>query len=140
MGTGIPVGHIRVESFNPLLQSRNLLRIFLVDTVLQIILLTQVIGFQKPQPLDSDIQVHFLLDVGIACTQGLDLRIAQCCLVDILGGADGTLGGHDLTDKLLLGFHQLIQVAVKGVLGDIGVDIHLRVFVALSDNTSLPLL
>ena len=78
--------------------------------------------------------------MGIAGAQSLDLRIAQSRLVDVLGGADGTLGGHDLPDEPLLGLYQLEEVAVEGVLGDICVDIHLRVLVALPDDAALPLL
>ena len=40
----------------------------------------------------------------------------------------------------MLGFHQLIQVSVKGILADVGGQTHLRVFVALPHNASMPLL
>ena len=42
--------------------------------------------------------------------------------------------------KFLLGFYQLIQVGIEGALGDIAVNVYLRVFVALPDNAPLPLL
>ena len=42
--------------------------------------------------------------------------------------------------KFLLGFYQLIQVGIEGTLGDIAVNVYLRVFVALPDNAPLPLL
>ncbi len=45
-----------------------------------------------------------------------------------------------MADELLLALHQLIKVAVKGVLGDVGVNVHLWIFVALPDDTALPLL
>jgi len=45
-----------------------------------------------------------------------------------------------LADKLLLALHKLVKVGIEGTLGDIAVNIHLRVFVALPDNAPLPLL
>ena len=42
--------------------------------------------------------------------------------------------------KFLLGFYQLIQVGIEGALGDIAVNVYLRVFVALPDNAPLTLL
>ena len=97
-------------------------------------------GFQKAEPLDSNLQIHLFLDVGIAGTQGFDLCIAQCGFVDVFGGTNRTLGGHDLSDELLLGFYQLVKVGIEGVLGDIGVNVNLRVFVALTDNSAFSLL
>ena len=78
--------------------------------------------------------------MGIAGTQGLDFRIAQRCFVNVLRTAYRGFGGHDLTDELLFPLHQLIQVAVKGIFRYIGVDVHLGILIALTDNTSLPLL
>ena len=42
--------------------------------------------------------------------------------------------------EFLLAFHKLIQIGIKGALGDIAVNVHLRVFVALPDNAALALL
>ena len=95
---------------------------------------------QEFQLLHLNIQVHFLLDVGIAGTQGLDFRVAQSGFINVLRTAYRGFGGHDLTDELLFPLHQLIQVAVKGIFRHIGVDVHLGILIALTDNTSLPLL
>lgn len=78
--------------------------------------------------------------MGIAGAQRLDFRIAQGGFVNVLRRAHWGFAGHDLPNELLLGFHQLIQVAVEGVLRDIGVNIDLLVFVALADDTAFPLL
>ena len=99
-----------------------------------------MVGFQQPQPLNINIQIHLLLDVGIAGTQGLNLGVGQGGFINILRRPHRGFGGHDLTDKLLLGFYQLIQVAVEGVFGDIGVDIHLVVHISLTNDAALPLL
>ena len=78
--------------------------------------------------------------MGIAGAEGLDLRVGQGGFVYILAGPDWGFAGHDLPDELLLALHQLIEIAVKGVLGDIGVDVHLVILVALPDDPALPLL
>jgi len=78
--------------------------------------------------------------VGVAGTQGLDLGVAQSGFINVLRTPDRGFGGHNLTDELLFPLHQLIQVAVKGIFRHIGVDVHLGILIALTDNTSLPLL
>jgi len=45
-----------------------------------------------------------------------------------------------LADKLLLALHQLVEIAVKGVLGDVSVNVHLVILVLLPDDAALPLL
>ena len=42
--------------------------------------------------------------------------------------------------KFLLALHKLVKVGVEGALGDIAVNVYLRVFVALPDDAPLPLL
>ena len=42
--------------------------------------------------------------------------------------------------KFLLALHKLIQIGVEGALGDIAVNVHLRVFITLADDAPLPLL
>ena len=42
--------------------------------------------------------------------------------------------------KFLLALHKLVKVGVEGALGDIAVNVYLRIFVALPDNAPLPLL
>ena len=78
--------------------------------------------------------------MGIAGAEGLDLGVGKRGFVNVLRRAHGAFAGHNLADKLLLALHQLIEVAVKGVLGDVSVNIHLVVLVTLPDNAALPLL
>ena len=99
-----------------------------------------MVGLEQLQTGHINVQIHLLLDVGIAGAQRLDFRIAQGGFVNVLRRAHWGFAGHDLPNELLLGFHQLIQVAVEGVLRDIGVNIDLLVFVALADDSSFPLL
>ena len=99
-----------------------------------------MVGLQEPEALHINVQVHLLLDVGIAGAEGLDLRIGQGGFVDVLRRAHRAFAGHDLPDEFLLALHQLIEVAVKGVFCDIGVDVHLVILVALPDDPALPLL
>ena len=68
------------------------------------------------------------------------LCIRKGCLINIFGRTDRRFAGHDLPDKLLLGFHQLIKVGIKGVLCDVGVDFYLRVLISLTDDPPFPLL
>ena len=77
---------------------------------------------------------------SVAAGQRLDLGIRKRLLIHIFGGANRRFAGHNLRYKFLLGFYQLIQVGIEGALGDIAVNVHLRIFVALPDNAPLPLL
>ena len=108
--------------------------------ILQRVFLTQVAAFQQLQLGNLNVQVHLLLDVRIAGGQCLDLGVGQNGIVHIFGHANRRPAGENLRDEFLLGFHQLIQVSVKGVLADVGGQTHLRVLVALPHNTSMPLL
>ena len=123
-----------------LLQSPDLLGEGVDDLILQGVTLAQMVRLQELQPGDFDIQIHLLFDIGISGAEGLDLGVGQGLLVDVLGGADRRFRGHDLADELLLGLHQLIEVAVEGVFRDVGEDLDFLVLVALSDDTALPLL
>ena len=98
-----------------------------------------MVGLQELQTRHFNVQVHLLPDIRIACTKRLDLCIRKGLLVNVLGGANRALARHDLPNELLLALHQLIQVAVEGVLRHIGIDSHLRILIALTDDTTFPL-
>ena len=123
----------------PLLQISDFLRELVDDLILQGVPLAQMVGLQELQPGNLNVQVHLLTNIGIARTQGLDLRIRQRLLVNVLGGVNRALARHDLPDELLLVLHRLIKAAVKGVLRHIGADLHLRILVALTDDPTFPL-
>ena len=134
------LSHVSLIALNPLLQRFDLLWELLDDLILQRITLTQVVGLEKLQAGNINVQIHLFLNVRITGAQGFDFSIGQSGFVNILCGANRALGGHDLADELLLALHKLIEVAVEGVLGNIGVDIHLRVLVALPNDAAFPLL
>ena len=97
-------------------------------------------GFQHIQPRHLHIQVALFNDKRVAGGQRLDLRIAEGGFIHIIRHTDGSLAGHDLSDKLLLVLHKLVEVSVKSAFRYIPIDFHLLVFVALADNTAQPLL
>ena len=98
-----------------------------------------MVCLQELQQGNINVQVHLLTNIGIARTEGLDFRVGQRLLVNILGGANRALARHDLPDELLLVFHRLIKAAVKGVLRHVGADLHLRILMALTDDAAFPL-
>ena len=140
MGVLLDGGNIRAIPGDPCLRFRDLLRKALADGVLQRVFLRKMVGFQQLQLGHLNVQVHFFFNHGVAAGQCLDLGIRKRLFVYIFGGADRRFAGHDLADKFLLALHKLVKVGVEGALGDIAVNVHLRVFVALPDNAPLPLL
>ena len=134
------MSHVSLIALNPLLQRFDLLWELLDDLILQRITLTQVVGLEKLQAGNINVQIHLFLNVRITGAQGFDFSIGQSGFVNILRRTNRALGGHDLADELLLALHKLIEVAVEGVLCHVGVDIHFRILVALPDDTAFPLL
>ena len=133
-------GNIRAVPGKALLCLRERLGKRLADGILQRVPLAEMAAFQQLQLRHGNVQVHLLLDKRIAAGQRLDLRIGKGLLVHILSGAYRGLAGHDLRDEFLLPLHQLVEIGVKRALGDVAVNIHLAIFIALSDDTALPLL
>ena len=140
MGTLLDRGNIRAIPGDPCLRFRDLLGKPLADGVLQRIFLRKMVGFQQFQLGHLNVKIHLFLDHGVAAGQCFDLGIRKRLLVHIFGGADRRFAGHDLRYKFLLALHKLVKVGVEGTLGDIAVNVYLRVFVALPDNAPLPLL
>ena len=118
----------------------NLLREVPQEIIFQTVLLTLVVGFHQLQSGHVNIQVHFLLDALIACTQSLDFRIAECGFINIIAGTDRRFACHNLTDKLLFVFKGLPEVRIEGRFGNITVNVNFRIHVALSDDTTAALL
>ena len=96
-------------------------------------------GFQHIQLRYFHIQITLFNDKRVAGGQRLDLGIGERRFINIVGHTDGRFRGHDLRDKLLLVLYKLVEIGVKGVLRHITVNIHLRVLVALADDTPQPL-
>lgn len=140
VGVILAGSNIGLVPSDALLQRGDLLGKILDNLVLQGVLLAQVAGLDELQLLDRHIQVHLLLDLRVSRAKGLDLSVRECGLVNVFRRPHRGFGGHNLADELLLALYQLIEIGIKGVLGDIGVDLHLRVFVALANDAPLPLL
>ena len=80
----------------------NLLREKLEQLILQPVLLALVIRLHQAQTRYVHIQIHLLPDAIVPGAQSLDFRIAECCFIHIVAGADGAFAGHDLGNELLL--------------------------------------
>ena len=133
-------GNICIVPGKAFLRLRKRLRERLADGILQRVPLAEVAAFQQLQLRHFDIQIHFLFNERVAAGQRLDLRIGKCLFVHILSAAYWRLAGHDLRDEFLLPLHQLVEVGVECTLGDVTVNVHLGIFVALPDDAPLPLL
>ena len=102
-------------------------------------MLGQIALFEHTQLRYLYIQVHFLLETLVACGKHFNLGKGQRNLVHIFGRTDGAFARHYLADKFLLALYQLIEVGVKGLLGNIAIDLNLWEHIALPFNASLPL-
>ena len=140
MGILLDRGNSRAIPGDSRLHFRDLLRKTLADGVLQRVFLRKVVGFQQLQLGHLNVQIHLFLYHRVAAGQRLDLGIRKRLLIHIFGGANRRFAGHDLRYKFLLALHKLVKIGVEGALGDIAVNVYLRVFVALPDNAPLPLL
>ena len=99
-----------------------------------------MVGFEQFQLRNLNVKIHLFLNHGIAAGQRLDLGVGKRLLVHIFGGTHRAFAGHNLRNEFLLALHQLIEVSIKGALGDIAVNVYFGVFVALANDTALPLL
>ena len=140
VGLFLDRGNIRAVASKPCLCLCDLSGKGFTDAVLQRVTLAQVVGFQKLQLGNLDVQIRFLFDHGVAAGQRLDFGVGKRLLIHILSRTHRTFAGHDLGNKFLFALHQLIEVGVEGSLGDIAVNIHLGIFIALANDAPLPLL
>ena len=82
------------------------------------------------------IQIALFDNQRVAGGKGFDFRIAQCGFIHIIRNTGWGLAGHNLGDKLLLVLHQLIKVGIKSIFRHIAIDFHLRILVALTDDSA----
>ena len=115
-------------------------RIVLQQSVLQVVLLAHMTAFEQVELTDLHFKIALFNDVGVAGGKRLDLRVGQRRFVHIVGGAHRRFAGHNLRNKLLLVLHKLVKIAVKSTLGDITVNLHLGILVALPHNAPAALL
>ena len=140
VGVFLNRGYIGLIARNALLCFGNIFRESLADCILERVPLAQMVGFQQLQLGHLNVQIHLFLDHRVAAGQRLDLGIRKRLLIHIFGGANRRFAGHDLRYKFLLALHKLVKIGVEGALGDIAVNVYLRIFVALPDDAPLPLL
>ena len=139
-GVRLDCGNIRAVPGETFLRLSKRLGECLADGILQRVPLAEVAAFQQLQLRHFNIQIHFLFNERVAAGQRLDLRIGECLFVHILSAAYWRLAGHDLRDEFLFSLYQLIEIGVECTLGDVTVNVHLGIFVALPDDAPLPLL
>ena len=122
-------------SFQPghaLFRGSDLHRVTLGNVRFQTVNLAGMAGFEKFQLTHLNVQVHLLLDVRIACGQRFDFRIGKRRIVHIFRRTHRRFGCHDLADELLLILQKLPHVRIKRIFGDITINFHLLVLVALT--------
>ena len=86
------------------------------------------------------IQIHFFLEMLVACGKHFDLRKGESHFVHVLGRTDRAFARHYLADKFLLSLDKLIEVRIKGLFRHITVNFHLWEHIALTFQTTKPLL
>ena len=95
---------------------------------------------QPAQARDLGVNAGLLDDQRIARGDGLDLGVGERRAVNVLDAAQVALARHHLGDEPGLGLQGLPQVGVEGLLGDVPVDLHLGIRVALAQDAALALL
>lgn len=131
---------IRRQVHNQFFAALNLLRESHGDFVFKVIDLAVVGSFQRFQPGQLNIKIHFLFNQRIARRQCLDFGIGQCRLVHVITASSRAFARHNLPDEFLLIFNKLPTVSVKRTLGDITENVDFFIFIALPQNTALALL
>ena len=97
--------------------------------------------FQAFETLDLGVGFGFGQDAHVPGGQRGDLAVGQRGHVaaDVLGVPAGGLAVDDLVDELGLAGDGLPHVGVEAALGDVPVDLHLGVLVALAQDAAFPL-
>jgi hypothetical protein len=95
---------------------------------------------QDRQPLQFSVGLGERKHGRVARGDGLDFRIGELLAADILGGADGRFARHHLADKLRFGFECLPHEGVKAPFGDVAVDRHFLILIALAQDAAVALL
>ena len=97
-------------------------------------MLGNMVRFQHFQPRNLNIQIHLLLNLGVACRQRLDLRVGQRRVVHVLTGAHRAFARHNLRNELLLGFQYLPHIGVERAFRHIAENLHFWIHIALTQN------
>ena len=132
--------NIRFQSCDDALQLTDLLREIFDQVIFHPKLLALMVRFQHLQSGDFDIQIHLFFDGGVPRAQSLDFCKGQRCFIHIFAGANRGFGGHYLADEFLLVFHRLPEVRIECPFCDITVDVNLLIHIALTNDSTAPLL
>ena len=135
----LPGRNVLVEVLNPASENLNLL-VRSSDRVPNPVLRLVVLGSQSAETAQLGVDVGFLDDQWIPRRDSLDLGVCECRAVDVLDMAQVTAAGHDLVDEFGFRFERLPHVGVETAFGDVPVNLHLGVAIALPENSSLTLL
>jgi hypothetical protein len=99
-----------------------------------------VVGaFEPVQSGDLGVETGLLDHPRIARRQRLDLVERQRGVPDVVDLADVEAAAHDLVDERGFAGDGLVEVAVEAAFGDVAVDLHLGVRVALAQDAPVAL-
>ena len=97
-------------------------------------------GAQPGQPDQLGVHLGFFDDERIAGSDGFDLGIGQRGGVHVFEAAHGHVPAHHLGDELGLGFQRLPHIGIERAFGDVAINLHAGISIALPQNASLALL
>ena len=97
-------------------------------------------GAQPGQPDQLGIHLGFFDDERIAGSDGFDLGIGQRGGVHVFEAAHGHVPAHHLGDELGLGFQRLPHIGIERAFGDVAINLHAGISIALPQNPALALL
>ena len=101
---------------------------------------SSVVLLQEGEPLQLGVGLGQGQHRRVARRNRLDLGVGEFLAADVLGTAGGVVAGHDLGDEPGLGFQGLPHIGVERSFGDVAVDRHFLVLVALAEDAALALL
>ena len=131
--------HILLKRLNPAFGAADLSQKDAGHGVLQSVMLAVVGGLQRAKPCNLNIKVHLFLDHRVPGSQRLYLSVGERSLVQVLTASGGGFRRHDLRNKLLFVFDQLIAVGVKRGLRYVNKNRNLLVHVTLPHHASVAL-
>ena len=94
---------------------------------------------QPGQPDQLGVHLGFFDDERITRRDGFDLGIGQRGGIHVFKPAHGHIAAHHLGNKLRLGLQRLPHIGVERAFGDVSINLHGGVFVALPENPPLAL-
>ena len=112
----------------------------LADAAAGEVLLVDVVLLQDGQPLQFGVGLGERQHRRVARGDGLDLGVGEFLAADVLGAAGGVVAGHHLGDEPGLGLQGLPHIGVERSFGDVAVDRHFLVLVALAEDAAFALL